>query len=74
MQAVESESNMVCTLCKKFGLRYSKASIGEAVWVDIPSKTLIKQSLVKLSKGEPHISAMKMKIDLALSRRDGGII
>ena len=28
---------------------------------------------MKHSKGEPHISTMKMEADLAVSRRDGGI-
>ena len=29
---------------------------------------------MKHSKGEPHITAVKMEADLAASKRDGGII
>ena len=61
---VESESGMICNLCKKFGRIHSKSSIGKAVWVDTPCKTLIKQRLVKHSKGEPHISDMMWNLTL----------
>ena len=51
-----------------------KALIGRAVWIDIPSKSLIKESLVKHSKGEPRVMAVKIEADLSSSKKDGGIV
>ena len=44
-----------------------------AIWVDLACKSLFKQSLVKHSKSESHISAVQMEADLCSSKRDGGI-
>ena len=41
--------------------------------MDLAGKSLIKQSLVKHSKSESHISAVQMEADLCSSKRDGGI-
>ena len=41
--------------------------------MDLAFKSLIKQSLVKQSKSESHISAVQMEADLCSSKRDGGI-
>ena len=70
---MENGEGMMCSLCRKHSRRHPKAPIGQAVWVDLPCKTLQRNSLVKHSQGEPHKLAIKMEADLAASKRDGDI-
>ena len=70
---VENGEGMMCSLCRKHSRRHPKIPIGRAVWVDLPCKTLQRNSLVKHGQGEPHKLAVKMEADLATSKRDGGI-
>ena len=74
MNAVSNDSQVIlCSLCRKHSQSPKKADLGRAVWVDLACKSLMKQSLVKHSQSELHITAIKMEADLYSSWRDGGI-
>ena len=49
---MEDLQGMLCKLCHKHGHSPQKAIIGHTVWVDLPCKTIIRQSLVKHNKSE----------------------
>ena len=66
MLAVDDGQGMMCSLCRKHSRRPLKAAIGRAIWVDLACKSLFKQSLVKHSKSESHISAVQMEADLCV--------
>ena len=43
---VEEDSGMLCSMCRKHSRHPTKVAIGKAPWVDVPCKTLVRQSLV----------------------------
>lgn len=45
----------------------------KATWVDLPCTTITRQSLVRHSQSECHVTATKMEAALVSSRKDGGI-
>ena len=71
--SVDDESGMKCSLCRKHSRRPKNAGVGKAPWVDVACKSLTRQSVVKHSKSEVHLSAVRMEADLNSSRKDGGI-
>ena len=73
LQLTEDDQGMLCKLCRKHGRRPQKVIIRRAVWVDLPCKPVIRQSLVRHNKSEAHITAVKMEADLCSFRIDGGI-
>ena len=64
---------MFCSLCRKQNRRPKKVLVGRAVWVDLPCMTITRQSLVRHSQSECHVSARKMEADLVSSTKHGGI-
>ena len=71
--SIDDGSGMKCSLCRKHSHRPKSAGVGKAPWVDVACKSLTQQSVVKHSKSEVHLSAVRMEADLSSSRRDGGI-
>ena len=45
LQLVEDDQGMLCKLCHKHGRCPQKSIIGCAVWVDLPCKPVVRQSL-----------------------------
>ena len=64
---------MFCSLCRKHSLRPKKVAAGRPTWVDLPCKTLVRQSLKKHCESDSHRAVMEMECVLASSGKDGGI-
>ena len=73
MTTTEDGMGMVCSLCRKHCRRPKKSVVGKAVWTDVPCQSITRQALVKHSRSESHIDAIKMEAALGSSRTDGGI-
>ena len=50
-----------------------KSVVGKAVWTDTPCRSITRQALVKHSRSESHVDAVKLEAALGLARTDGGI-
>ena len=70
---VSDEREMLCLLCRKHNRQPKKVSVSKAIWIDPPCKNLTQQSLVSHGQSQSRTLAMRMKANLASSRKDGGI-
>ena len=50
-----------------------KAVVGKTIWVAVPCVTMTQQSLRRHDTSSSHLDAKKLKAQLCLSRRDGGL-
>ena len=73
MLPTEDGTGMVCSLCRKRSRHPKKSVVGRAVWTDIPCQLITRHALVKHSRSESHIEAVKMEATLSSSRADGRI-
>ena len=73
LEVSEKDGGMFCSLCRKQNRQPKKVLVGRAVWVDLPCMTITRQSLVRHSQSECHVSARKMEADLVSSTKHGGI-
>ena len=73
MLPTEDGMGMVCSLCHKHSRRPKKSVVVRAVWTDVPCQSITRHTLVKHSRSESHIEAVKMEATLRSSRADGGI-
>lgn len=64
---------MLCSLCRKHSRRPKKTAVGKAVWIDLPCCNFVRQSLVRHSKTDHHVAALKLEASLVSSKRDGRI-
>ena len=69
----DTEDGMLCSLCRKHNHRPKKVPVGKAAWIGVPCCNLVCQSLVRHSKVDHHIAAVKLEASLVSSKRDGGI-
>ena len=60
-------------ICAESSRRPKKVAVGKATWVNLPCTTITRQSLVRHSQSECHVTATKMEAALVSSRKDGGI-
>ena len=73
LEVSERDGGMFCHLCRKHSRRPKKTAVGKATWVDSPCITITRQSLVRHSQSECHVTATKMEAALVSSKKDGGI-
>ena len=73
MTSTEDGIGMSCSLCRKHCRHPKKSVVGKAFWTDVPCQSIALQALVKHSRSESHIDAMKMEAALCSSRKDKGI-
>ena len=69
----ESDCGLLCQPCRKQNRCPKKVPVGKAPWVDLPCMTMTRQSLVRHSQSECHVTAMKIEADLVSSKTFGGI-
>ena len=69
----EEGTGLFCDWCRKHSRRPKKVGVGKATWIDLPCTTITRQSLVRHSKSECHVTATKMEVDLASAKKCGGI-
>ena len=67
------EQGMLCSICCKTNCRPVQAPLGKAVWVEVPCKTITRQSLKEHLESSCHKEAMRMESTRALVEKQGGI-
>ena len=73
LEVSDRDGGMFCHLCRKHSRRPKKITVGKATWIDLLCTTITRQSLVRHSQSECHVTATKMEAALVSSRKDGGI-
>ena len=70
MTATEDHTGMVCSLCHKHCRWSNKSIIRKVVWNDVPCQSITWPALVKHSRSESDIDAMKMEAAIGSARTD----
>ena len=70
---IGGETVMWCSLCRRNNCRPKRAPLGKAVWIEIPCKTITRQSLRDHAESDCHKEAMHIESSRILSTKQGGI-
>ena len=67
------EQGMLCSICCKTNCRPVRAPLGKAAWIEVPCKTITRQSLKEHLESSCHKESMRMESTRALVEKQGGI-
>ena len=67
------EPEMWCSLCRNNNCRPKLAPLGKAAWIEVPCKTITRQSLRDHIESNCHKEAMRLESTRILVEKQGGI-